>query len=96
MEQQSFILPTALTIETVESVLGNLKTAPLTSGRLIVDAAGVEIITTPGVQIVLALAQSLMQAGGKLTISQPSAAFTQAFATLGLGNKLTEWSSNHG
>ncbi len=90
---QSYTLPSSITIETIEALLGELKDVPLTGGGLAVDATQVEIITTPGVQVILALGKALAQAGGTFAILEKSAAFTQAFHTLGLDGQLKEWSN---
>lgn len=95
MTTQAFTLPSSITIETIETLLGDLNKLSLSGNGLTVDAAQVEIITTPGVQVMLALGKSFAHLGGKLTISQPSSAFTQAFTALGLGVQLTEWSNGN-
>lgn len=93
---QRFALPSALTIETVEALLASLRDVPLGAEGIALEAGKVESITTPGVQVIVSLSKSLEQMGGKLKIEQPSAALTQAFQTLGLGEQLTQWSSANG
>lgn len=93
---QNFKLPSALTIETVEAILGDLRNIPLGAEGVAVDAGTVDSITTPGVQLILALNKSVAQMGGKMKITQPSAVFSQTFQALGLGEQLSEWSKIDG
>jgi anti-anti-sigma regulatory factor len=55
------------------------------------DAAEVGRMTTPAVQLLVALAQATAGEGGQIRIEAPSPAFLAAFADLGLEGLADEW-----
>jgi chemotaxis protein CheX len=57
------------------------------------NASSVNRITTPCVQIIIALAKSSEMAKVKFKISSPSEAFRKAFDDLGLSKQLLSWSN---
>jgi anti-anti-sigma regulatory factor len=80
-----FILPAALTIETVESTAGALLAAlPAAGDNLMLDASLTEIITSPGIQLLHALGRSLEKAGGHLFITPAHPAVVKAFNDAGI------------
>lgn len=88
-------LPAMLTIDMVEGLAGNLLSMPLTGGVvLMIDASQVETITTPGVQLIVAVAHALEAHKGNLCVIKSSVAFTQAFEALGLGPLLGTWEAS--
>ena len=84
-----FMLPVEMTIETVEAVVADLK--PLLCGEeagLTLDASQVEVITTPGLQLIVALEKTIAARGGKLVVNGKQDGFTRAFAEAGLDGLL--------
>ena len=51
--------------------------------------------TTPGIQILLAAAQSAKSKGGKIVLMNPSSALEAAFDDLGLTHTLQGWREAH-
>ena len=93
----SFALPAALTMESVEAALTTLRTLPLEKSDIfMLNAASNELITTPGIQLVLSAAKTVEAGGGLFLIVQPQAAFIQAFSDLGLGGWLKQREASHG
>ena len=60
---------------------------------LTLDASSVNRVTTPCVQVILAVAQSCSMASVNFKIISPSEAFARAFDDLGLTNQLNNWSN---
>jgi anti-anti-sigma regulatory factor len=77
-------LPPVLDLTCAETFRAELCEALALGGGLVLDAAAVERIGTPGLQLVLAAAR----AAPNLTIEAPSDAFRDAVADLGLGAEL--------
>lgn len=85
----SLTLPPTMTIETAETFAAELKQLPLAEKtQLTLDAACVETITTPGLQLVVSLAKTLEAQSGKLTIINPRESFKHAFSDSGLESLL--------
>ncbi|MBL8669606.1 MAG: STAS domain-containing protein [Alphaproteobacteria bacterium] len=59
--------------------------------RIAIDAEGVERITTPCVQVLLAARRALASAGHELLVGPSSPAFRLAFDDLGLSEELQLW-----
>ncbi|MEH6476535.1 MAG: STAS domain-containing protein [Sneathiella sp.] len=57
------------------------------------DASQVETITTPCIQVIVAAGISIEDVGNKLTIHNPSTAFSDAFSDLGLTEYFDNWRS---
>ena len=91
------VLPETVTIENVEDLCAEARQINvLPEATLIIDASHTEILTTPGIQLLIAIAKSVQNAGGKLVISNPREPFKQSFAALGLGSRLTQWEVANG
>lgn len=90
-------LPAALTIETAEaqseSLIAIIKSQPM---GLTLDASQTNLVTTPGVQLLLSLANTQARHGGTLAIAHLTPAFNDAFTDLGLGAWLEERKVSHG
>ena len=85
----AFTLPPIMTVETAESFAAELKQLPLAEKtQLTLDAAQVETITTPGLQLIVSLAKTLEAQSGTLTIINPRESFQHAFTDSGLENLL--------
>lgn len=74
-------LPAVLDLAAAEGFLDMMRGRVLPGSRLRIDASGVETLTLPCIQIILAALTSHAQA----SIENPSAAFVSAFHDLGLG-----------
>ena len=88
-----FVLPSSLTIESAEAFASAiLKQGIPGNGEIFtLDASHTEIITTPGVQVILALSKTIAASGGKLSVLNPSETFTRNLETLGFTTELNEW-----
>lgn len=85
----AFTLPSTMTIENAELVAADLKQLSFTEkADLIIDASHVEHITTPGLQLLIALEKTLTAQGGTLMIKNGRPSFTQAFLEAGIDNLL--------
>jgi anti-anti-sigma regulatory factor len=78
-------LPPVLDLTCAEQFRAELCQALALAGGLVLDAASVERIGTPGLQLVLAAARATQT----FTIEAPSEAFRDAVADLGLGAELS-------
>lgn len=73
------------------SMAHDLKTAAMAlpeKGRLSLDASEVGRMSAPVVMALVSAAASLAEAGGAVVVRAPTAAFTDAFADLGLFGQL--------
>jgi len=77
-------LPPSLDINHAVSFLEQCQDWRGGKGALRIDASAVERITTPALQILLALLTSRSAQNRASTITNPSEAFTRALVTLGL------------
>ncbi len=85
--QARFTLPPMMTIETAEALCAELKQIPLIGKTgLILDASEVEHITTPGLQLIVALEKTLSTQGGALSITNKKDWFIRALQDAGLEN----------
>jgi anti-anti-sigma regulatory factor len=83
-DRLSFTLPAIMTIETVEPLAVEFKQLPLTDkNSLVLDAAQVENITTPALQLIVSLEKTLATQGNTLIIANPRDALIQACRDLG-------------
>ena len=95
----NYKLSSALTIDNVENMAANFKRHLVENRhepKLLLDASAVEVITTPGVQMIIALGKILERHSGKLEIITPTEVFAKAFETLGLKYLLEKWSISNG
>lgn len=86
-------LPAAVTIETVQTLADELKATP-PGAVLSLDAAVTEILTTPGMQLLLTLEKNLASTGGRFSLINVRDAVAANFRTLGLTEKFAEWSAH--
>ncbi|MEI7669994.1 MAG: STAS domain-containing protein, partial [Pseudomonadota bacterium] len=88
-ENISFLLPTFMTIETVGTLAAEFKQWSLPKKICVtLDASQVENITSPGLQLIVALEKTLTRNGNALTIIGKKELFIQAFKDAGLENFL--------
>ena len=83
---ESVVLPVVLDLRAAAAFLDDLRQKIGSGGPVILDASGVETITLPCIQIILAAARSCES----MSIERPSAAFISAFEDLGL-----EWPNDN-
>lgn len=89
---QNIKLPQSLTIETVESFADQLRQQlDIDVTEVSVDASGVELITTPGVQLLVALGKSLEARNGKLRLINAGSSFFSVFSMLGMDEEVSKW-----
>jgi len=92
----AFRLPAVIDIagaaELRQTLLTRIDVGALSS----IDAAAVERITTPGVQLLIAAARSCERLGQPFHLSHASEAVTAAFADLGLETFLDSWRQKNG
>lgn len=71
-----FSLPAILTIQTVSDVANALRQADFKEDTtFVVDASLVEVITTPGIQLLLSLSSALQRKNGQLKVVNAGEAF---------------------
>ena len=92
---KTLLLPTSLDLGNApdwkERLIGALTLNPV----LKLDGSGISHVTTPGIQILLAAAESAKSKGGKIVLMNPSSALEAAFDDLGLTQTLREWRATH-
>lgn len=88
------VLPATLDLTAAEALREQLLDACSRPGDVPVDAAAVDTITSPCIQVLLAASRSLTDQGRRMIVTDPSPSFDAAFADLGLGTFLHDWSDN--
>lgn len=84
-------LPAILDIGNAQELQESLAAALERSPMLRLNGSKTQQVSTPGVQVLLAAALSAEAGGGRLVLNNPSQALQEAFASLGLPDKLQEW-----
>ncbi|MFN7038198.1 MAG: lipid asymmetry maintenance protein MlaB [Alphaproteobacteria bacterium] len=93
-ESNIIILPEDSTISTITEIYSSLKDKIERQKDFIIDASKVTQITTPFLQLIIALHKTLSEInGGKLEIKNPSTQFKQVINDLGLSEQLNIWSN---
>lgn len=98
MHQTEFILSSSMTIDSIEMLVSSLKDKIVEIEQpteFVIDASKVEVVTTPGAQMIVALSRLLDRCGGKLTVKEPTEVFCKAFGILGLSENLNSWGVNN-
>ena len=91
-----FPLPASVTIETVETLASELSKLPLSDKPLLaLDASSTVLITTPGLQLIIALERNLSESGGTLSMGKVSDPVAQAFREAGLESFLHKLTAQH-
>ena len=85
-----FELPSQIDISSAAKLCDDIK-AIYTSNNITLDAGKVDRITTPGIQILLAITTTAKSRGGLVTITKPSEIFQSIISDLGFSNQLKEW-----
>jgi len=87
-----FILPAIVDITTVSSLHRDLsKVVNAKKKKIILDSAVVEKITTPAVQVILALFKTLEENKVQYSVENMSENFKQCLEDIGFGKKIEEW-----
>lgn len=84
-------LVASMDLRAAEPLLHSLHEILAQSGKVVIDAAAVDRLSTPCVQILLSAAQHMEQHGIPFVIRAPSDAFVSAFDDLGLFSFLMKW-----
>ena len=87
-----YSLPAVLDIVVAGKFKNDLMQAANQDKDVKLNAGEVSRITTPCVQVIIALAKMFKESGRKLLIDKPSDTFCAAFADLGLAYELENWS----
>lgn len=79
-----------MNIEFIESLAGEFRQL-LSSGKpvVILDAANVEVITTPALQLIISLEKTMSASGGTFAVKNGGDAFISAFKDAGIENLLS-------
>lgn len=86
--EEHIILEPVLDIANATSFHERLERALADNPQLVLNGEGVERVTTPSIQLILAAALSLQEGGGRLLIENPSDVLKQAIEDLGLTSQL--------
>ena len=92
---KTLLLPTSLDLGNANDWKERLLAALTLNPVLKLDGSETNHATTPGIQILLAAAQSAKSKGGKIVLTNPSPALEAAFGDLGLASTLCEWRPAH-
>ena len=92
---KTLLLPVSLDLGNVQDWKERLMAALTLDPVLKLDGSEITHVATPGIQILLAAAQSAKSKGGKVVLMNPSSALEAAFEDLGLAHVLSEWRPQH-
>lgn len=87
------LLPEILDLGGAESLKHGLVEVAGAAEALAIDGGNVERVSTPAIQILLAVARDLSEKNRPLVLRNPSEALKAAFDDLGLSAELHSWSS---
>jgi anti-anti-sigma regulatory factor len=66
------------------------------AGGLVIDASEVSLIDTPAIEIIISAAQDQVVRHESFHLKDPSDAFNDAVAQMGLAQEFEKWSSSNG
>ncbi len=92
---KTLLLPASLDLGNAQDWKERLMAALTLNPVLKLDGSETTHVATPGIQILLAAAQSAKSKGGKVVLMNPSSALEAAFEDLGLAHVLSEWRPHH-
>lgn len=95
LRANTLLLPASLNLANAQDWKERLTAALTLTPILNLDGSETTHVTTPGIQILLAAAQSAKSKGGKIVLMNPSSALEAAFDDLGLTHTLQEWREAH-
>ena len=94
-QEKTLQLPVSLDMGTAQALKESLFSALAMSPTLRLDGSKTRHVTTPGIQVLLAAAQSAKSRGGKIVLIGASPVLVAALADLGLTVTFTEWTAAH-
>lgn len=94
METVELTLPAQLDFAALQGLKEELLAAAALPGDLLIDGSEVERAGTPAVQLLLAAARAFTGTDRRFALRSPSEALSGAFADLGLGEELRQWSAS--
>jgi anti-anti-sigma regulatory factor len=89
--EAAIALPAKLDVSSAVTLCAELKQAVSSTKNLVLDAANVEKLTTPCVQLLLSAAASLKAKQGTMKIQNLSGDMRAVFVDLGFSEQLNEW-----
>lgn len=90
-------LPSALTMDTVEEFAAELAAMPADQLLSVeIDAAALETLTTPGIQLLVSLSKSVAHHQGMLAIHHLSPSMQQVCEQAGISALVAEWGMQQG
>ncbi len=92
---KTLLLPASLDLGNAQDWKERLIAALTLNPVLKLDGSETSHVTTPGIQILLAAAESAKSMGGKIVLTNPPLALEAAFDDLGLTQTLREWRPAH-
>ena len=95
LRANTLLLPASLNLANAQDWKERLIAALTLTPILNLDGSETTHVTTPGIQILLATAQSAKSKGGKIVLMNPSSALEAAFDDLALTHTLQEWREAH-
>lgn len=93
-EQATVTLLPILDMSAAESLLEALRSCVSGQSHFVLDAAAVERISTPCIQVLMAAAFKIEKNGGRLSIKNITPTFERGMRELGLSDYLKNWSEN--
>ncbi len=88
-------LPVTMDMGGAQGLKDRLIAALASNPVLQLDGSQTAHVATPGVQLLLAASHSAKADGGRIILTNSSAALDAAFHDLGLANELAEWRTAH-
>ena len=92
-ESHNITMPSSMDIMAAEEIKQLLLEAINNAANIVVDAAKVERLTTPCIQLLIAFDQELKNQNTTFKITNASDAFINALEDVGLDEKYQEWSN---
>lgn len=93
-DQATLTLLPILDMSAAESLLTSLRSCVSAQSHFVLDAAAVERISTPCIQVLLAAAFKIEKNGGRFSIKNVTPTFERGMRDLGLSDYLSNWSEN--
>lgn len=88
----AFFLADGLAVAKVEELAHGLSIlSEQPEGPFVIDASGTRVVSTAGVQWLLALGRELAARGSRLVLQQPTTELRESMRLLGLEPQLNEW-----
>ena len=92
----TYELPANISIQTIEFVASEFAKLVFEKKPLVVDAAKLEVLTTPGVQLFVSVANTLEKDSCTFVIINAGNNIINVFETLGFKDQYLKWSKANG